>query len=230
MTWLPSLLYARTVFKKKKKKYIIIIYLQCFHKYKLNKSGSAWANGIFIMPKLEGCVCTFKRSISQIQQFDICSLRVQRLPALNRTISCNCLSLVSTWLMPKYSREGKKMLWTPRLLMRSTFSEKLISGRRPNIKSFCFNISGCRRSIVKLDISECYILSGYVHLISSQKTPFHQEWLKFFFIFFLLGLFFFSLGSAGLVNWVLHKYRGLKKNLNLGPPWMWLQLCHITAF
>lgn len=86
----------------------LIIYLQCCHKSKLNKSGSARANSIFMMPKLDGCVCTFKRSLSQIQQFDICSLCVQRLPALNRTISCNCHSLVSTWLMSKHSREGKK--------------------------------------------------------------------------------------------------------------------------
>lgn len=105
-TWLQNLLHSRTDHGFKNK--FIIIYLQCCHKSKLNKTGSAWASSIFMMPKLEGCVCTLKRSLSQIQQFHICFLRVQCLPALNRTISCNCHSLVCTWLMSKYSREGKK--------------------------------------------------------------------------------------------------------------------------
>lgn len=161
------------------------------------------------MPKMEGCVCTFRRLLSQMQQFDICSLRVHRLPALNCAISCNCHSLVSTWLMPKYSREGKKEVqWTPRLLMKSTFSERLISGRRPDIKGFCFNISGCWRSVVKLSVSECYILSGYVHLISSQKTPFHQEWLRWFFFFMKCFFVFFFWVCWFIQSWVLQKHRG----------------------
>lgn len=182
------------------------------------------------MPKMEGCVCTFRRLLSQMQQFDICSLRVHRLPALNCAISCNCHSLVSTWLMPKYSREGKKEVqWTPRLLMKSTFSERLISGRRPDIKGFCFNISGCWRSVVKLSVSECYILSGYVHLISSQKTPFHQEWLRWFFFLWSVSLFF-SFGCAGLykAECCRNTEDFFFNSLNLGPPWMWMQRCHVT--
>lgn len=175
------------------------------------------------MQKMEGCVCTFRRLLSQIQQFDMCSLRVQRLPALNHAISCNCHSLVSTWLMPKYSREGKKEVqWTPRLLMKSTFSERLISGRRPHIKGFCFNISGCRRSVVKLSVLY------FIWICSSDQQPKNTfssgviEVIFYFFYevflcFFLLGLLVYTKPSAAETQRIFFV------TLNLGPPWMWMR-------
>lgn len=72
-----------------------------FWKTKPNQSVSARAKSRSTLPESECCSITVKRLQPQIQQFHICSLCVECVPTVNRTISCNSSPLVSRWLMPK---------------------------------------------------------------------------------------------------------------------------------
>ena len=125
----------------------------------------------------ECCAITFKRLAPQIQQSHICSLYVQCVPAVNRTISCNSHPLVSRWLMPKQqtflenAKRRKSSTQYPRLGWWRAHFQKDWSREEEPTSNAPFNILGSRSYMFK-DFKVLYVLWMYL----SDQCP--KNWLS----------------------------------------------------